>query len=101
MTEGKETTGGTPPDPGVVQDPTKEETASGEVEPPVGESTHHSHHVPHAADSHHVPHAAERAQEEDPLVASEEGRVLQEAEIEAIETSMAWVNLDYGCPQLS
>ena len=91
MTEGKGTTGDTP-DPGVVQDPTKEETASGEVEPPVGESTHHSH---------HVPHAAERAQEEDPLVASEEERVLQEAEIEAIDTSVAWVNLDYGCPQLS
>ena len=89
MTEGKETTGGTPPDRGAVQDLTKEETASEEVEPLEEENTHH------------VLLAAERAQEEDLLVASEKGRVLRGAEIETTETSVDWAILDNGCPTLN
>ena len=71
MKEG--TTGGTHPDPEVVQDHTEEETASGEA-PPV------------ARESIHAPLHAEIVQED--LHATEKGKVLQGAEIEATETSV-------------
>ena len=81
MTEGKETTGGTPQDQEVVQDPMKEETASEEVEPQVGGNSHaHLH--------------AEKAQED--LHAIEKGTTLQEVEIEVIETSVARATFEYG-----
>lgn len=74
MTEGKEIIGGTPLDREVAQDHMKEETASGEAELQAGGNTHaHLH--------------AEKVQED--LHAIEKGTILQEAESEVIETSVA------------